>query len=220
MELKNALAVCLITFCSATIVVLIARALDIQAAKRLEPRLDRIIEELASLRNGESASPTAIGAARPGVSDPANGLTVYYFHSSTRCPTCESIESQTRAVVQSDFKPYLESGQLHWEVLNYESPAASGLAQEFEIQIPVVVLARRTSGDTTEWKRLDQVWALFDDEPAFASFLRDEIQQMLSSDETGRSASTSAGEVDSGPASASPLAEIPIPEDLVSSETD
>ena len=37
MELKNALAVCLISMFSATLVVLIARALDLQAASRLEP---------------------------------------------------------------------------------------------------------------------------------------------------------------------------------------
>ena len=151
MELKNALAVCLITFCSATIVVLIARALDIQAARRLEPRLDRIIEELVSLRNAESARPTAIEAARQAASGPTNGLTVYYFHSSTRCPTCESIESQTRAVVQSDFRPYLESGQLHWEVLNYESPAASDLCENSRSRFPwsswhVERVERRPSG--------------------------------------------------------------------------
>ena len=44
MELKNAVAVCLISLVSATLVVLIARSLDNQAASRLEPQLAQIAE--------------------------------------------------------------------------------------------------------------------------------------------------------------------------------
>ena len=46
MELKNAVAVCLISLFSATLVVLIARSLDSQAASQLEPQLASIVEEL------------------------------------------------------------------------------------------------------------------------------------------------------------------------------
>ena len=49
MNLKNAVAVCLISLCSATLVVLIARALDSQAASRLEPQLANIVEELRAM---------------------------------------------------------------------------------------------------------------------------------------------------------------------------
>ena len=58
MELKNALTVCLISLFSATLVLLIARALDLQAAARLEPQLTRIVEELEGLRQqGGIAAP-------------------------------------------------------------------------------------------------------------------------------------------------------------------
>ena len=61
MELKNAVAVCLISLFSATLVVLIARSLDSQAASRLEPQLARIVEELEAIRSsgGIVASPAA-----------------------------------------------------------------------------------------------------------------------------------------------------------------
>ena len=59
MELKNAVAVCLISLFSATLVVLIARALDSQAASRLEPQLAKIVDELQAIRKqgGIAASP-------------------------------------------------------------------------------------------------------------------------------------------------------------------
>ena len=50
MELKNAVTICLISLFSATLVLLIARALDLQAAARLEPQLARIVEELEALQ--------------------------------------------------------------------------------------------------------------------------------------------------------------------------
>ena len=42
-----------------------------------------------------------------------------------------------------------------------------------------VVLARMEGGEIKNWKRLDQVWALVGDRPAFAEFVRTEISQML-----------------------------------------
>jgi len=66
-----------------------------------------------------------------------------------------------------------------WKVVNYEQPAGVALATKFEIQMPVVVLAKMKAGQVQDWKRLDEVWGLVDDKPAFAAYLRQEIQQML-----------------------------------------
>ena len=108
MELKNAAAVCLISLFSATLVVLIARSLDSQAASRLEPQLVSIVEELRALRGqgGVVAAPGAPTKAEA-ISD---GLVVYYFHSNIRCPTCRSIESQAQETVQAHFASQLSSG--------------------------------------------------------------------------------------------------------------
>jgi hypothetical protein len=220
MELKSAVAVCLISLFSATLVVLIARSLDSQAAARLEPQLVRIVEELKAIRSsgGMASSPGAAAADDP---SPRDGLVVYYFHSNTRCPTCQAIESQSHETVQADFASQLASGEMAWKVLNYEEPAASELATRFEIQMPVVVLARMKAGRIEDWKRLDQVWGLVGDEPAFAEFIRSEIRGMLepspaepaSADPADAPAIPlpAAGEMDDLPLPADPPA-IPIPQ--------
>ena len=197
MDLKHAAAVCLIAFFSATLVVLIARALDLQAASRLEPQLARIVEELEAIRKqGLIAAPA--GAAAGEVF--RDGLVVYYFHGNTRCPTCQAIESQAYEVVHGDFARQLQSGTLAWKILNYENSSAAGLAEKFEIIMPVVVLARMEGGEIKAWSRLDQVWALVGDQPAFAAFVRDEIGRMLGSED-----------VDAGGAASDDAAEIPLP---------
>ena len=177
MELKTAVGVCLISLFSATLVMLIARSLDSQAASRLEPQLARIVEELESLRSsgGIATSPGARAKDR----SLRDGLVVYYFHSNTRCPTCQAIESQAQQTVQAGFAEQLDSGSMVWKTLNYEEPDASELAAKFEIQMPVVVLAWMKNGQIENWNRLDQVWGLVGDKPAFADYIRAEISQML-----------------------------------------
>ncbi len=220
MELKNALTVCLISLFSATLVLLVARALDVQAAARLEPQLTRIVEELEGLRKqgGIATTATATPASR---SDAplSDGLVVYYLHSKTRCPTCRDIESQAHDVVQSDFAAELKSGAVTWKVLNYEERSVADLAQKFQIQMPVVVLAQMKGGEIAQWKRLDRVWALVGDKPGYASYVRDEIRQMiraakpqptLASPDDKPEGSVLVGEVADKPTA--PPADLPIPQ--------
>ncbi|MFZ1935573.1 MAG: nitrophenyl compound nitroreductase subunit ArsF family protein [Thermoguttaceae bacterium] len=177
MELKNAVAVCLISLFSATIVVLIARSLDSQAASQLQPQLTSIAEELRALRKQGGSTVAADASA---TSDNVNdGLIVYYFHSSARCPTCRSIEAQADEAVKTFFASQLDKGEVIWKIANYEQAAAKPLAEKFKITMPVVVLVRMKDGQIEKWNRLDRVWALVGDKPAFAKYMRQQIEQML-----------------------------------------
>ena len=211
MELKNAISVCLISLFSASLVVLIARTLDLQAGSKIEPQLASIVEELRAIRGqgGLALDPSA--AAAPAAMQ--DSTMVYYFHSSFRCQTCRDIEDQAHAVVLSDFADELAAGTVQWQALNYEQPAGHELAKQFDISMPVVVLARFEDGKIARWKSLDQVWGLVGDKPAYAAFVREEINQML-----GVAATAAAPERDTQPTLAVPQPEasqaslaIPIP---------
>ncbi|MBN1854267.1 MAG: hypothetical protein JW829_16175 [Pirellulales bacterium] len=182
MELKNALAVCLISLFSATLVVLIARSLDSQAASRLEPKLAEIVGELRVLR-GQGGIASALGTAAPSEAM-RDGLVVYYFHGNTRCPTCRSIEAQAKETVQTRFASQLGEGKIIWKTANYEQDSIKPLAIQFEIQMPVVVLAKMKDGQVQDWKRLDEVWGIVGDKTAFTEYVQDEIEQMLTQSES------------------------------------
>jgi len=139
--------------------------------------LAQIAEELEAIRKGGGIAAASGGMTTEGSAD--DGVIVYYFHGNMRCPTCRSIESQSHETVQSDFASQLESGGVVWKILNYEEPAVAELAKEFEIQMPVVVLVRMEDGQIGDWKRLDEVWALVGDKPAFRKYVQAEIQAML-----------------------------------------
>jgi hypothetical protein len=209
MDLKNAVAVCLISLFSATLVVLIARALDSQAASRLEPQLAAIVEELQAIR--KQGGMAAASGSEAKTAELGDGLMVYYFHGDIRCPTCRAIESQAKEVVDSRFAKPLNSGEIAWKVLNYEKGRGADLGKQFKVGVPVVVLARMRDGKVQDWKRLDEVWALVGDKPAYAKFIGEEIDRMLTGD---ASAPAPQDEPPPEPASkTTPDGELPLPAD-------
>ena len=208
MELKNAVTVCLISLCSATLVVLIARALDLQAASQVEPQLAKIAEELQLLRK-QGGLATAAGEAA-GSESVGDCLMVYYFHGE-RCANCRAIEAQAHETVQSEFASQLESGEVAWKVLDYlKDPAGMELAKKFRVADPVVVLARMQGGQIEDWKRLDRVRALVHDKPAFSEYVRDEISQMLKTAEEQPTAAPN-GDAPEIPLPDPDLRDIPVP---------
>jgi hypothetical protein len=208
MEMKNAVAVCLISLFSATLVLLIARAIDLQTASRLEPQLAQIVDELRAIRKSGGMS---TGQGNASESEPVvDGLAVYYFHGNTRCPTCMAIESQSKDAVLLDYAPQLKTKEMVWSILNYEEPATAALSKKFNIQMPVVVLARRKAGQIEDWKRLDKVWALVGDKEAFSKYIHDEIDKMLSHAKE-QPAEASRGETAEIPVPGSDSPSIPVP---------
>ena len=176
MDLKNAAAVCLISLFSATLVVLIARALDSQAASQLEPRLTEIAEELRAIRRQGGTARIDDAVQNESLGD---GLVVFYFHGNTRCPNCRAIESGTKETLDADFASPLRRGEIVWKVLNYEKPSGAVSALKFQVTDPVVVLAKMKDNQVGDWKRLDKVMALAGDKPALVKYVREEIEKML-----------------------------------------
>jgi len=177
MELKNAVAICLISFFSATLVLLIARALDLQAAARLEPQLAKIAEELEAIRKSGGVRASLGGAAEGETVDDA--LMVYYFHG-VRCPTCRAAESNARETLEAEYASQLDSGEVVWKVLDYATdPAAEAIAIDFGVSDPAIVLVRMKDGEIDGWNRLDRVLALAKDKARLSAYLRDEINEML-----------------------------------------
>jgi hypothetical protein len=103
------------------------------------------------------------------------------------------------------------SGEVVWKVLNYEQPANAHLAKQFDIQVPVVVLARMKAGKIDDWTRLDEVWGLVGDKPAFAKYVRGEIAGMLGSGKKTTADSIAGGRAIPAPADKAPKATVTKP---------
>jgi hypothetical protein len=96
---------------------------------------------------------------------------VYYFHASFRCPTCNSLESMTRQVLETRFKRELASGAISFSSADFQKDEA--LARRFDVASGCVVVA---SGE--RFKRLDGIWTLKSDQAAFDDYIASAVNEI------------------------------------------
>jgi hypothetical protein len=110
---------------------------------------------------------------------PASGnyVAVYYLHSTFRCETCNTIESMTRALLEREYYEALESGSMQWREIDFMKNSA--LAKQFDVAASCVVVADIRDGSVLRYRRLDEVWTLIADTPAFDAYLRRVIDDYL-----------------------------------------
>lgn len=128
-----------------------------------------------TLRAVRTAAPqTAAGASAAARSD---RVEVYYLHATIRCVTCNTIEKMTRALVESQFGEALADGRILWREADFQQEEA--LAKRFEVVSSCVIVAGIRDGKETGYQRLDEVWTLLSDPPAFEKYVGDAIRKVL-----------------------------------------
>lgn len=102
------------------------------------------------------------------------GIRVYYFHGTTRCATCKTIEAYAHETVASAFAPELKAGSLEWTVVNVDEPANQHFTRDFQLYTRSVVVV--DAKDPKRFKVLDRVWQLVGDKAAFQKYVEQEIR--------------------------------------------
>lgn len=59
-------------------------------------------------------------------------LKIVYFHSEHRCPTCISIEENTRKTLETYFAKQLEDGTITFQVYNVDDEKNEKLVEKYE----------------------------------------------------------------------------------------
>jgi small redox-active disulfide protein 2 len=126
-----------------------------------------VVREVKS-RSGDS---TAAAAAVPAKSD---ALTVYYFHGTQRCMTCNRIEELAKAAIEGRYGKELADGKVVFRSVNVEEPANEHFIKDFQLASRTVVMARDGKYET-----FDAVWTLVGEPEKFAAYLQDGAAKML-----------------------------------------
>jgi len=105
---------------------------------------------------------------------PAAGTLVYYFHGTSRCATCRTIEAYAHEAVTSGFAADLEARRLEWHVVNVDEPANRHFVDDFQLYTRAVVVV--DAKDPKRFEVLDRVWQLAGDKPAFQKYVDQEIR--------------------------------------------
>jgi hypothetical protein len=99
---------------------------------------------------------------------------VYYFHATTRCATCRTIEAYARETVTSAFATDLQARRLVWQPVDVQEPANQHFIRDFRLYTRSVVVV--DAKDPKRFKVLDRVWELVHDKAAFQRYVEQEIR--------------------------------------------
>ncbi len=119
----------------------------------------------------ENKAPTAAASVPAPVSDKV--LTVYYFHGTRRCTTCNRIEELTKKALEAKFASELKSGRIVFRPVNVDDPANEHFIRDFALEAKIVVMRK---GGKIE--KLPEVWMLGNDPKTFASYIQSGVEKL------------------------------------------
>ena len=106
-------------------------------------------------------------------------LVAYYLHGTFRCPTCLSIEKQSKETVETEFADLVKEGTVVFLPLNYDEPENKHFQDDYKLTAPSLVLSVHDNGKEVTWKNLPEVWDHAHNPPALREYVAGELGQML-----------------------------------------
>ncbi|HBM15298.1 MAG TPA: hypothetical protein DD381_02985 [Lentisphaeria bacterium] len=104
-------------------------------------------------------------------------VSVFYFHSSFRCVSCNSIELKTKAFLDSYYKDYMDEGIIKFTSEDFQKNET--LAGELDVYGSGVIIALYQGNKILESRKLDEVWTLLDKPVDFDSYLKTNINEFF-----------------------------------------
>ncbi len=131
-----------------------------------------VVREVMS-RSSDSTAAAAVSEAGD-VPVRSDALTVYYFHGTQRCMTCNRIEELAKAAIQAKYADELADGRVVFRSVNVDEPANEHFIKDFQLASRTVVMAKDGKYET-----FDAVWTLVGEPGKFSSYLQDGAAKML-----------------------------------------
>ena len=111
---------------------------------------------------------------------PKDGVEVLYFHGKQRCATCQAIENETKALIDSQFADAVKSGKVRFRVVDITKAENETLADKYEITWSSLVIVNYNNGSEKAENLTQFAFANARSKPAqFREELAAKINQML-----------------------------------------
>ena len=109
----------------------------------------------------------------------ANHVVVYYFHTNFRCVSCHNMETWTKEVVETDFKPQVENGTVVLKIINTETRSNEHYMSDYKLFTKSVVLSLVKGGKEVKSANLAKVWDFLRSGDKFKAYIEEEIFKYL-----------------------------------------
>ena len=131
----------------------------------------------AASKNAAPTPAVQASAAAP-VAPPAHArkIVATYFHGSVRCATCRKVEAYAREAVEGGFQSQVASGSVEFRAVNVEDAENRHFIQDFQLVSRSVVVTEEVDGAVARFVKLDNVWGLVGDRPAYLDYVQDAVR--------------------------------------------
>lgn len=106
-------------------------------------------------------------------------LTVYYFHTSFRCWTCNQFEKLTKEILAESFAEEQKKGTVELKVVNIEEESDKHFVSDYRLVTKSIVLSLSSKGAETEWENLDKIWELVRNTDKFKEYVTKHLQAQV-----------------------------------------
>jgi hypothetical protein len=104
---------------------------------------------------------------------------VVYFHSDTRCMTCNKMEKLIHETVKEDFKNEIEGGKLKVMSINFSEEENKHYAEDYNLYNQTLIISVFKNGKETKWKNSDKIWQLIRNDDKFVDYVKSEVKESL-----------------------------------------
>jgi len=107
-------------------------------------------------------------------------LKVYYFHPDERCPIDQSVELNTKTVMETNFKKQVKEGTIDFRIINTDDKANAKLVAGFDINAQAIYIVKVMKGKEikTDFTKFAFDFGL-SNPMKFKKGLKDEIEKNL-----------------------------------------
>lgn len=120
-----------------------------------------------------------VAASTPTTSASESQVVVYYFHRTSRCHSCLTIEANIDDALKAHFPDALDDGSLLWLPTNTEEPENAHFEEDFSLEFSSAVLVRLDGKKVVSWTNLEKVWDLLENKEEFLVFIQQAVGAAL-----------------------------------------
>lgn len=147
---------------------LFAVSLSCQAGQPKKGQTQPVEKQSAAISTKTGGTKSPIGST--------SKITVYYFHSNARCPTCYKLEHYAKSEVETVFAEAIKNGKLEWKTINVEEKGNERFADEYRLYTKSVIVSITKDGKELSWKNLERIWQLVHDEKKYRDYIAEEVK--------------------------------------------
>src|SRR5664280_3712279 len=71
-------------------------------------------------------------------------IEVYYFHMTTRCVTCKTVEAEARKNIEMLYADQLKSGKISFTALNLEEATGKSMGEKLGVNLSLIHISEPT----------------------------------------------------------------------------